>query len=216
MKLILLAVLLVAPIANAQQAYRVTLLRAASGSLNQLIKESQQYRINRAQQVSIMRHSQGDHWDLMLLEPAGKTPLKYKDFGQIVDFQHDFLAESDINWNSLKSLGDKNELYHIEMFHAKHGKAEELLKQRAMENAYLVATQRKPNIIFKTTFGSDVDSFTIGYYANMLAFASMPDLPAGAYSKAAVDAGFKSRDDIGLYLRELIVSHHDTLATKVE
>ena len=50
----------------------------------------------------------------------------------------------------------------------------------------------------------------------MMAFASMPNLPSEVFSKAATDAGFKSRDDIGLYLRELILSHHDTIATQVE
>ena len=35
------------------------------------------------------------------------------------------------------------------------------------------------------------------------------------FEKAAVDAGFKSRSDIGLYLRQFLVSHQDTLATQV-
>jgi len=214
--LMLVILLLSAPIANAQESFRITLLRAAPGLLSDLIEKSKEYKAKSHNQVTIMRHSQGDHWDLMLLEPSGSQPLNATDFGQHADFQHTFLASSKASWQQLKELGEKSGLFHIEMFHAKHGKDAELLKQRAMENSYLTATKRNANIIFRTTFGSDVDSFTIGYYPDMLAFASMPDLNPEVFSKAAVKAGFKSRDDIGLYLRELIVSHHDTLATRVD
>lgn len=200
---------------SAENNYRITLVRATPGSLLELIKEAQSYKSEKNEEVSIMRHSQGDHWDLMLLEPAGKKPLQHKDFSPLVDFQHTFLAKSEIVWNELHKKENNTGLFHIEMFKAKHGKARELLKQRRMENNYLTLTQRKANIIFETTFGSDVDSFTIGYYKDLLEFAQSPDLAAEVFSKAAINAGFKSRDDIGLYLRELIVSHNDTLATRV-
>lgn len=200
----------------ADQQYRITLLRAAPGNLAQLIKQTSDYRANKNANVSIMRHSQGDHWDLMMLEPAGSSPTKANDFSAIADFQHSFLAKSNVSWKQIKSRAADSGLFHIEMFHAVHGKTDELLKQRAMENQYLTSTMRQANVIFETTFGSDVDSFTIGYYKDLSAFASMPDLDGEIFSKAATDAGFKSRDHIGLYLRELIISHHDTLATRVE
>ncbi|MBV1910791.1 MAG: hypothetical protein KUG78_15945 [Kangiellaceae bacterium] len=215
-KLLLLCLLIISNhSAFASENYRITLLRATPGGLSQLIDSTKQYKSIQQDRVSIMRHSQGDHWDILLLEPAGDSPLTHRDFGAIVDFQHTFLAQSNTDWHSLTNLESKSDLFHIEMFHAKNGKTQELLKQRAMENDYLTLTQRAPNIIFETLFGSDVDSFTIGYYTDMPAFASMPDLASEVFSKAALKAGFKSRDDIGLYLRELIVSHHDTLATKV-
>lgn len=201
---------------TADQQYRVTLLRAAPGNLAQLIEKTSHYKAQQKNDVSIMRHSQGDHWDLMMLEPAGKAPLKTQDFRAIADFQHSFLAKSRISWQQLKPKTTVSGLFHIEMFHAVHGKSQELLKQRAMENQYLTSTMRQANVIFETTFGSDVDSFTIGYYKDLTTFAHMPDLTNEVFSKAATNAGFKSRDDIGLYLRELIVSHHDTLATRVD
>ena len=102
------------------------------------------------------------------------------------------------------------------MFHVANGKNQELLDQRRMENDYLTSTQRSANIIFKTTFGSDVDAFTIGFHKSIVSFATMPDLSDSVLEKAAVDAGFQSRGDIGLYLRSLIISHQDTLATKVD
>jgi hypothetical protein len=200
----------------ADDLYRITLVRATPGSLAQVIEQASNYKAQQKGDVSIMRHSQGDHWDLMMLEPAGEDPLKTQDFSVIADFQHSFLAKSNTSWQQLKARAQASGLFHIEMFHALHGKANELLKQRAMENQYLSSTQRQANVIFETTFGSDVDSFTIGYYSDLAAFAAMPDLKSEVFSKAATDAGFKSRNDIGLYLRELIVAHHDTLATRVD
>ncbi len=217
MKLIVITfALLLAPLAQAQESYRVSLLRAAPGLLADLLEQVRQYKLDQQGQATIMRHSQGDHWDLMILEPAGKSPLKHKQFSKVADFQHTFLAKSNSDWKTLKKLGETSGIFHIEMFHAMHGKSQELLKQRAMENKYLTTTQRQANVIFETTFGSDVDSFTIGYYPDLPAFASMPDLKAEVFAQAAIDAGFKSRDDIGLYLRALIVSHQDTLATRVD
>jgi len=212
----LLFLFIVSASTMANDSYRITLLRAAPGNLPILIEETSKYKLLQKGNVSIMRHSQGDHWDLMLVEPSGKTPLKAKQFDHIADFQHSFLAESESNWQQIKTEADKSDLFHIEMFHAVHGKADELLKQRQMENQYLTATKRKANIIFSTTFGSDVDSFTIGYYKDMEAFALTPDLPKEVFEKAATDAGFKARGDIGFYLRELILTHQDTLATRVD
>ncbi|MCF6193810.1 MAG: hypothetical protein L3J46_05710, partial [Kangiellaceae bacterium] len=184
--------------------------------LADLIAEVKAYKIKQKGNLSIMRHSQGDHWDLMLLEPSGSNPIKMFNFGAIADFQHSFLAQSSVAWKTIQAKSKISELFHIEMFHAVHGKGAELIKQRKMENAYLTATERNANIIFETTFGSDVDSFTIGYYKDMPHFASMPDLSAETYAKAATDAGFESRNTIGLYLRELILIHNDTLATRVD
>ena len=200
----------------AEENYRVTLLRASPGGLADLIVDVKAYKAKQNGHLSIMRHNQGDHWDLMLLEPSGSQPTKMVDFGAIADFQHSFLAKSDVNWKTIQSKSKVSDLYHIEMFRAVHGKAAELINQRKMENAYLTATDRNANVIFETTFGSDLDSFTIGYYKDMLQFASMPDLPEQSFAKAATDAGFESRNTIGLYLRELILTHNDTLATRVD
>jgi hypothetical protein len=69
-------------------------------------------------------------------------------------------------------------------------------------------------VIFTTTLGSDVDVFTLGFYQDLITFATDPDLPEQTFAKAATDAGFESRSTIGLYLRSLMSSHHNTLATK--
>jgi hypothetical protein len=201
---------------SAAEQYRITLLRAAPGNLEQLIEQVKDYRTDQKDELTIMRHSQGDHWDLMILEPAGKMPTSMVDFRTLSDFQHSFLAQSETPWSTIKSDALKSKTYHIEMFHAVHGKADALLEQRRMENAYLAATQQQTNVIFETTFGSDVDSFTVGFHKDLSSFANTPDLPKETFEQAAKDAGFKDRADLSFYLRKLLVSHHDTLAGRVD
>jgi len=202
--------------AAADNLYQVSLLRAYPGQMPMLIEAAKNEKSKLQGKMIIMRHSQGDHWDLMLLQPAPETIGQPTRYAKFVNFQHDFLASSDEAWAKIAAKSATSGLFHIEMFHALRGKHEALLKQRRMENEYLVATKRKANSIFITRFGSDVDSFTIGFYANLKAFAADPELDEKVFEKAAKDAGFKARSDIGFYLRKFLVSHQDTLATQVK
>ena len=211
-----LLILIVTPIVHADSFYRITLLRAHPGQMPELIEDVKQQKRKQNDDMVIMRHSQGDHWDLMLVSPTQKNPIKSHSYNNRVDFQHDFLARSDIGWASFKTTSKDTGLFHIEMFQAAKGQYDALLKQRFMENDYLEATQRNGNLVFETVFGSDVDLFTIGFYPDLKAFATDPDLKPEVFEKAAKDAGFKSRGDIGFYLRQFLVGHQDTLATQVK
>ena len=197
----------------AQNNYQVTLLRAAPGELGELLEHVKTQKSDADGNMMIMRHSQGDHWDLMLLAPFSK-PEMY-DYSNWVDFQHDFLVESEADWKTLLEKDSDAGLYHIEMFNAARGLHDELLEQRAMENIYYNETNRAGNVIFVTKFGSDVDNFTLGFYKDMLDFATDPDLTEKQFENAALKAGFESRSTIGLFLREFLVGHNDTIATKV-
>lgn len=194
---------------------RVTTLRAAPGKLEQLITEVKAYRSEQAGEVIIMRHSQGDHWDLLLIEALGKDPLEARDFGALANFQHGFVASSDASFALLRKEAGRSGLYHVEMFHALAGKKQALLDQRRRENMYLQATGQTSNIIFSTRFGSDVDVFTIGFHADMTAFARGPSVADDEAEAAAKEAGFKNRSDLGFFLRSLLDSHRDTLAVPV-
>ncbi|NND71591.1 MAG: hypothetical protein HKN43_08425 [Rhodothermales bacterium] len=196
-----------------EHLYRVTLLRAAPGGLATLVDESRSYKQSMDGNVVIMRHSQGDHWDLMFLEPFDNNILNRRDWR--VSFQDDLIASSDWNWQRIKEAAASAGLFHIEMFQAAAGLENALLREREMENEYLEATGRNGNAIFVTRFGSDVDNFTIGFYPDMVTYATDPDLPDEVYHKAATDAGFASRSDIGFFLRQFIVGHNDTLASQV-
>jgi hypothetical protein len=195
--------------------YRVTTLRASPGKLETLIDKVKAYRTQTRGRVIIMRHSQGDQWDLLLLEPAGSKPAHSEDFGELVDFQQELLAGSESSFGQLSANAEKTSLYHIEMFHALAGKKAALVDQRVRENQYLEVTGQTTNAVFVSSFGSDVDVFTIGFHTDMHAFAKGPSVSDTAAEKAARDAGFKNRADLGFYLRSLLISHHDTLAVPV-
>jgi hypothetical protein len=151
----------------------------------------------------------------LLLEPAGSEPARAEDFGALVDFQQGLLAASDSSFGQLQASADETSLYHIEMFHALAGKKTALVDQRVRENRYLQVTGQTTNAVFVTSFGSDVDVFTVGFHKDMHAFSEGPSVSDAAAEKAARDAGFKNRADLGFYLRALLISHHDTLAVPV-
>jgi hypothetical protein len=107
-------------------------------------------------------------------------------------------------------------LYHVEMFIALAGKRPDLVREREMENAYLSSLGRPRNAIFVRELGAAWDAFTVGPYRSWKHFAERDDIPPERSAAAARAAGFDGDDRIGPYLRSLIQSHHDTLATPVK
>lgn len=220
--------------------YKFTTLRAEAGSLEDVltwisdIKASDYFKKSGVESPFVMRHSQGDQWDLMMILPMqswedyydADTSKKRKDaeaefvkkFGggfSKIAFEQDHFAYGP-HLKDFKVAYNENGLYHIEMFHAAAGKTDALYKQRQMENEYLSATGQVANMIFRRAGGSDVDIFTIGFHKDFKNFAA--DAPATPAEKeqAAKDAGFKDRADLSFYLRSLLNGHHDTFATKVK
>ncbi|MEP3891567.1 MAG: hypothetical protein ABJN69_13995 [Hellea sp.] len=220
--------------------YRVTTLRAEAGSFEELlnwfsdIKTSDYFKDSGDHAPFIMRHSQGDQWDLILILPmeswevfySGEASKKRKAIGKgyadrftqglsKVAFAEELYAYGP-DLKDFKTAYNENGLYHIEMFHAAAGKTAELYKQRQMENEYLSSTGQIANMIFRRAGGSDVDVFTIGFHKDFKSFtADAPATPAEK-EQAAKDAGFKDRADLSFYLRSLLNGHHDTFATKVD
>ncbi len=220
--------------------YLATTLRAAPGQLKALIadhqalKEAGYYEMAGRHQPLIMRHSQGDQWDLMLLEPIGSygsffgsTRLAAAEVARVkfadqlntrndrIAYRAELFAFGPTAEFTNTHVGDAR-FFHIEMFDALPALKDKLLEQREMENVYLEATKRRGNLIFKGDRGTNVDAFTIGAYENLAAFAARPDLEEGQSLEAAKKAGFEDDNSIGFYLRELISAHHDTLANLVE
>lgn len=219
--------------------YRVTTLRAAPGDLTELIdllirqEESGYYVLTRDEPPIIMRHSQGDQWDLMLIYPLESYEEYFDDdrierrednrefartfnerYNGLVAFEEDLFAYGP-DVEILRAAFNANGFFHIEMFEALPGLHDELLREREMENDYLVRTGRRPNMIFVGDLGSNVDSFTIGFYDSLQDYAAPTGLSSEETNAAAQAAGFADRDSIGAYLRQFISSHHDTLAVKV-
>jgi len=220
--------------------YKVTTIRAATGALADLLdweaqlKGSKYYEEAGQERPLLMRHSQGDQWDILVIVPMqswtdyhslaatqkrGTAATKYADLiaagQQFFAFYEDHFAYGP-SWSAVKNAYSANSFYHIEMFEAAPGMSNDLLEQRRMENTYLASNGQIPNMIFRRAAGSDVDIFTIGFHRDFEAFAAPADVTVEEKELAAKAAGFKGLADISFYLRSLISGHHDTLATKVD
>lgn len=220
--------------------FKVTTVRAAPGGFSgllegiQALKASGHFADAGEPAPLVMRHSQGDQWDLLVITPMASWSEFYdaaavkrrEDARQsqaaliarlstLVAFSEDHFAYGP-PFPLVKQAFDENNFFHIEMFAAAPGKAKQLMQQRRMENAYLDATGQIRNMIFHRAGGSDVDVFTIGFHRSLLAFAQPADVSDEEKEIAAKSAGFKELSDISFYLRSLITAHHDTLAVKVD
>ena len=220
--------------------YRVEAIRAAPGKLESLLdwaaqaKDDGYFEDAGGSYPLLMRHSQGDQWDLLVILPmeswadyhSKQRVKKRKDAAAkhaallasqdgLIAFEEDHFAYGP-PLNVIAEAYNANAFYHIEMFHASPGKAGELAEQRRMENRYLELTGQTQNMIFTRAAGSDVDVFTIGFHESLQAFAEPSGASAEEAEAAAKEAGFKDRADLSFYLRSLLSGHHDTLAVKVE
>ncbi len=218
--------------------YRVTLLQAAPGEYHDLIalyreqKETGAWEMRGEHPPHLIRHSQGDHWDFFLMQPIGS----YEDYfsaenigrraaggeaafrealDKIIIFKEDLFAYGPSREVVANAFAE-NRFYHIEMFAALPGKHAELLHERQIENDYLRAIGNTENLIWIGDQGSDVDVFTIGFYPSIVEYAAPNSVSDEEANRLAVEAGFEGRGYIGSYLRELLASHHDTLAVAID
>jgi hypothetical protein len=222
--------------AQTQQLYRTTLIQAAPGRLLYLIDQLKQR--HAAEQDAgehpswIIRHSQGDMWDLLVLTPIGsyhdyfspgrrdKRDKALREAGLPASLHTSIAWQEDVfvtgpALEEARPVMNSGNFYHVEMFVALPGRQQELLRQRGMENIYLKELQRPQNLIFTRDMGAAWDSFTIGAYRDIKHYAESADIPAEKQEEAARAAGFTSAAQIGPYLRMFIRSHHDTLGTAV-
>ena len=235
--LVLLASLLASSLIAQDQLYKVSLLRAKPGELLNLIDQINEdianYESYLENKPYLLRHSQGDHWDLMLIYPIDQLSIYFSEsqsekrtvsktlekaysssFHDIVSFQEEAIVAGPAI-NTFVSAFEQYNLFHIEIFTALAGKQSELLDQRRAENQFYAGIEHRPNFIFTRVFGPSWDNFTIGFYEDMHDFAG-PEIPFEKEDQAAKDAGFEGVNYIGSYLRSLIAGHHDTLAWKID
>ena len=232
--LISVVILLASLTLRGQSLYKVTLYRAAPGELLPLIENLkervQNYELLGGDKPFIVRHSQGDQWDLMVYEHANNyqayfsenenltaifTPHYGNGFFKLVSF-HETIYTYGPEYNVVADLFGQNNYFHVEMFVALPGKQDELLQQRNMENVYLKEIGRGENLIFTVDQGASWDCFTLGGYRDIKHYAESADIPLEVEEKAAIKAGFKGVKYISPYLRSLIAMHHDTLGGKVK
>jgi hypothetical protein len=243
MNALLLAAALTIPTVQADTSYlyRTLLVRAGPGSLLELIEmfkdRSAVYEASGEGAPFIMRHSQGDHWDLLLIFPMGSFEDYYGPERTVrradaaaqsgmseAEFQHELgkhvawreeLYVLGPNWDLVNAQLNSGAYYHVEMFVALPGKRDELFKQREMENGYLAYIDRPQNLIFTRAGGAAWDSYTLGVYRDLKHYAESADIPEELQQEAALAAGFEGADRIGTYMRTLIQRHNDTLGGRV-
>jgi hypothetical protein len=199
------------------QLYRILLLRAAPGSVLDVIALEKQA----SGRPFLLRHSQGDQWDLMAIFPMATdrvTPVE--------DARLDSALAARIAWREevfvkgpplpqvTAALGG-GAFYHIEMHVALPGRLADLVREREMENAFERALARPEDLIFTRVAGATWDVVTVGAYRDIKHYAESADIPDARQDSAAHVAGFASAEAIGPYLRTLIATHHDTLARAV-
>jgi hypothetical protein len=236
----LLAALLTlqAPVNEGDYLYKTLLVRAAPGELLELIDlylDRMDVWEATDERPFLMRHTQGDQWDLLLLFPMGSFEGYYAEANAAeraraaaTSSASEFSAQVDARtaWREetyvvgptpeiVSRLFADNDYYHVEMFLAIPGKRDQLIEERRMENAYLAGIDRPQNLIFKRVAGAAWDSYTIGFYKDIKHYAASADISGDLKEKAAKVAGFQGADYIGSYLRTLIQWHHDTLAVSV-
>ena len=241
--LAVLCTLVLAAPATAQTAgtYRALTVQAAPGKLLELIdlyKEEAAFLASLGEEPGLsMRHTQGDLWDLMLLYPVagmseyfasarwariaqgrtatGRTGAELQ---REIDARTAWREEVFVHGPPVAEVkaawGDAG-LYHVEMYQGLAGKRAELVQERHMENAYATALGRNATKVFTRIAGSATDGFTIGFYKDLKAYANPPERTREQQEAAAVAAGFRGADYIGVTLRELILRHHDTLAVPI-
>jgi hypothetical protein len=217
--------------------YRFVIVQAAPGRLLDLVEL---YR-SRMPVIAaggdelpfIVRHSQGDHWDLCIIYPSASFTEYYsrervekraaaaeasgipgaefaKRFYSMVAWHEDLYAEGpplEVFKNHIRGAG----LAHFEMLLALAGKRELLVEERQRENVFNRERGRGGTLIFVHDQGAAWDVITLGVYRDWRHYAEQENIPPEANAKAAAKAGFPSPDAIGPYMRTLISTHRDTL-----
>ncbi|HEX5629926.1 MAG TPA: hypothetical protein VFX72_10155 [Usitatibacteraceae bacterium] len=217
--------------------YRFVIVQAAPGKLLDLIEL---YR-SRMPVVAaggdelpfIVRHSQGDHWDLCIIYPSGSFTEYYSrervakraaaaDASGVANAEFARRFYSMVSWHEdLYATGPPLEVFkahirgaglaHFEMLLALAGKRDELIKERQMENVFNRERGRGGTLIFVHDQGAAWDVITLGVYRDWRHYAESDAIPAEVSLAAAKKAGFASPDAIGPYMRTLISTHRDTL-----
>jgi hypothetical protein len=217
--------------------YKASLVQAAPGKLLELIElyKTQADALKAAGDETPlwMRHSQGDHWDLLILWPmssyseyyrpervarrtqtekAGKLQAKIQ---EDIAWQEDVFAYGPALADLRKGFA-AGAFFHVEMFVALPGMFGELFKEREMENAYAKALKQPENLIFVRDQGAAWDIFTIGVFRDLKHYSESADVQPKDQEAAAKAAGFEAPSQIGPYLRRFLREHHDTLAVAIK
>lgn len=221
------------------ELYKFVMIQAAPGKLPDLLAA---YRdrapvmaVNGDEAPIVVRHSQGDRWDLLVIYPIGSFTTFYsaermarrdaagKASGVTnAAFQerlYQFIAwhEDVFVWGpplaELRAYVQGKSVAHLEMLQAMAGQHDALTRQRHMESAFNVNRGRPRLLVFTHQEGAAWDVITLEAWSDWRQYGEAQMVAADVSEAAAKKAGFASADAVGVAMRSLINTHHDTLGT---
>lgn len=233
--LMIAAIVMPAFAAEGNYLYRAEMVQAAPGKFTELVelyaKQASLAGTTGDAPALMMRHSQGDRWDLLLFYPMGSYAEYYgaERIAKRRKPESESLArqiQQNIAWredlflygpplDALKTAFANSRFYHIEMLHALPGRQAELAKEREMESAYNQALGRPELFIFMRDAGAHYDVLSIDFYRDIKHYAESADITPEKQQAAAKSAGYIAPEQIAPFLRSIIADHHDTLAVAV-
>ena len=222
--------------ADTTYLYRTHFIRAAPGEILELIEvlhERMSYYDAAGEAAPfIMRHAQGDHWDLQIMYPMGSFVDYYgpervarreraaeasgvtaEEFRRRVRLLTSWQEELYVLGPPLETMTEtmnSGGYFHTEIMIALPGKQDELFHEREMENVYQRLTGRPERMIFTRVSGAPWDNFTLGIFRDLQHFAALSGMTAEETEAAAREAGFESANKVGVYMRSLILRHQNT------
>jgi len=221
--------------ASANYLYRAEMVQAAPGKFTELLdlyaRQATLATITGDAPAFVMRHSQGDRWDLLLIYPMGSYAEYYsaeritkrkkpesenllRQIEQNIAWREDLFLYGPA-LKAIRAAFANARFYHIEMLHALPGRQADLVKEREMESAYNQALGRPALFIFTRDSGAHYDVISIDFYRDIKHYAESADIPSEKQQAAARSAGYNAPEQIGPFLRSIIADHHDTLAVAV-
>lgn len=186
----------------------------------------------------VVRHSQGDRWDLLVIYPMGKG---FADFygaeraarrdaagkasgvtnAQFQERLYQYIAwhEDVFVWGpsiaELRAYVAGNTVAHLEMMQAMAGQHDALIRERHMESDFNVYRGRPRMLVFTHEQGAAWDVITLDAWKDWRQYGELQMVPPAVSDAAAKKAGFPNADAPGVAMRSSINTHHDTLGTFV-
>jgi hypothetical protein len=231
-----------APLPARPALYKFVTIQAAPGKLPELLalyRQRQPVMASNGDEMPIMvRHSQGDRWDLLLIYPmgsgfadfyaadrvarreaAGKASGVTNAAFQQALYEHIAWHEDVFMWGppiaELRAYVAGATVAHLEMMQAMAGQQEALARERYMESEYNVNRGRPRMLVFTHEQGAAWDVITLDVWPDWRQYGEAQMVPADVSEAAARKAGFASAEAVGVTMRSLINTHHDTLGSLV-
>lgn len=223
------------------ELYKFVTIQAAPGKLPDLLAAYRQrapvMASNGDEMPIVVRHAQGDRWDLLVIYPISSFTEFYSrermakraaagaasgvSNAAFQEQLYQFIAwhEDVFVWGpplaELRGYVQGATVAHLEMMQAMAGQHEALIRQRYMEGAFNVNRGRPPMLVFTHQEGAAWDVITLDAWRDWRQYGEAQMVAADASEAAATKAGFTSADAVGGAIHSLINTHHDTLGTFV-